>query len=259
MLTKDMIEQRHIMLTKLHGGCQANLVMRVLRAILNFASLKHENDQGEPLLASNPVSRLSQMKSWNRVNRRTRYLKLHELKPWFESVLKMRNSATRDLLLLLLLTGLRKEEGATLRWSNVNLSEAIIRIPDPKNRQDLEIPISDYVVELLKRRRLAAASTAVFVFAGRSPDKPLSKNHDAYCRRIVVDESGVSFSPHDLRRTYATYLDVTGAPFHIIKKLLNHRGRTDITESYICLSVERLRGPVQAVTDYILREAEIRR
>jgi len=47
-------------------------------------------------------------------------------------------------------------------------------------------------------------------------------------------------------------------PAYALKRLLNHKMRNDVTAGYIVTDVERLRGPMQQVTDYILaRGAEV--
>jgi integrase len=49
----------------------------------------------------------------------------------------------------------------------------------------------------------------------------------------ITKRSGVAFTPHDLRRSFATYLDTVGTPFGVIKQLLNHKAKADVTERYI--------------------------
>jgi hypothetical protein len=40
-----------------------------------------------------------------------------------------------------------------------------------------------------------------------------------------------------------------------VKRLLNHKMRNDVTAGYIVTDVERLRQPMQKITDFILRAA----
>ena len=53
-------------MTGTSGKANANVTMTILRAVLNYASLKYEVD-GDPLLVTNPVSRLTQARSWHRL------------------------------------------------------------------------------------------------------------------------------------------------------------------------------------------------
>ncbi|MWB67343.1 integrase, partial [Pseudomonas aeruginosa] len=74
----------------------------------------------------------------------------------------------------------------------------------------------------------------------------------------VVEESGVSFTLHDLRRTFITIAESLDIPAYALKRLLNHKSGNDVTAGYIVMDVERLREPMQLVTDYILRTAGLR-
>ena len=69
----------------------------------------------------------------------------------------------------------------------------------------------------------------------------------------VVRESGVEFSLHDLRRTFITIAEGLDIPAYALKRLLSHKMRNDVAAGYIITDVERLRAPMQKVTDYILK------
>ena len=57
-----------------------------------------------------------------------------------------------------------------------------------------------------------------------------------------------------LEKTYAEMQDV---PHYALKKLANHK-TTDITARYIQADVERLREPMQRITDFITQKAGIK-
>ena len=57
-ITKDMVEERHRKLGA-KSEARANNVMRVLRALFNYAMSKYEGQDGKLLIATNPVNRLS--------------------------------------------------------------------------------------------------------------------------------------------------------------------------------------------------------
>jgi integrase len=73
----------------------------------------------------------------------------------------------------------------------------------------------------------------------------------------VTAESDVSFTLHDLRRTFATVADALDIPGYAVKALLNHKTGADVTAGYIVVDVERLRKPMQKITDYLLRAAGV--
>src|SRR5919109_952883 len=108
-LTRDMIARRHKELGAA-SQARANLAMRYLRAVFNFAMAEYTDAKGKPLLTDNPVKKLSQTRAWYRVDRRQTIIKPHQLGPWMQAVLSLDNELARDYFLLVLLTGLRRTE-----------------------------------------------------------------------------------------------------------------------------------------------------
>jgi integrase len=259
-ITKDMIEERHVQLGK-RSEAQANLSMRFLRALFNFAMEKYGGGEGGAVIVENPVMRLTRNKAWYRVARRQGYIKRHELELWMRAVLGLKNDHTtktrevfRDYLLLVLLTGLRRWEAATLKWNDVDLRAKTLTVLDTKNREPHTLPLSDFLVELLERRHAEAAGA--FVFPGDGKEGHIVEPRKQVLR--VSRESGVDFRVHDLRRTFATVAESLDIPAYALKRLLNHKTSNDVTAGYIIADVERLRDPMQKVTDHILKCAGLR-
>lgn len=258
-ITRDMVEQRHTELGA-HSRAHANLALRILRAVLNFAAGKYEACRGQPLLLDNPTKRLSATRSWYRIDRRQSVVKSWQFPAWFKAINKLANSAecnsppatVRDYLLLLLFTGLRRNEAARLRWSDIDLEHRTLRVTDTKNRQPHELPLSHFLFELLTRRK-HAQPTAEYVFsypnqAGYLTDtRPWSKQ--------VIQQSNVKFMLHDLRRSFITVAESLEISSYMLKRLLNHKTAGDVTAGYIVFDVERLREPMQKITDAILNFA----
>src|SRR5207237_10346615 len=94
-ITKDLVARRHSKLGET-SQARANLSMRVLRALFNFAMTQYEDTQGRSLITDNPVKRLSQSRAWYRVERRQSFIKVHELAPWYEGVQKLENETLGD-------------------------------------------------------------------------------------------------------------------------------------------------------------------
>lgn len=69
----------------------------------------------------------------------------------------------------------------------------------------------------------------------------------------VIKESSISFTIHDLRRTFLTVAESLDIPAYAVKRLANHKMSNDVTAGYIVTDVERLRQPMQKITDYILK------
>ena len=75
--------------------------------------------------------------------------------------------------------------------------------------------------------------------------------------KLVVQESGVTFTPHDLRRTFITVAESLDISAFALKRLANHKMANDVTAGYIIGDAERLRAPMQRITDYLLNMAKI--
>ncbi len=242
-ITKDMVSQRHRQLGETTGAFTANSTMRVLRAIYNFARATHEH------LPENPVSRLSQTRAWYREERRRGMIKPHELATWYRAVMSLKSSTARDYLRLLLFTGLRRSEAASLRWDAVDLVGRTLTILDTKNREPLVLPLSDFLWEMLDARREASPKSP-WVFPGPGKSGHLSEPKTAV--RQVAESSGISFTPHDLRRTFLTIAEGLDIPAYALKRLANHKTKGDVTAGYIISDAERLRRPIQAITEHIM-------
>lgn len=261
-ITKDMVERRHAKIGEA-SPAQANLAMRFLRAIFNFAAGKYEDTKGRPIIGENPVRRLSQTDAWYRVERRKTVIKAHELAAWYKAVMGLtgtKGETVRDYLILLLFTGLRRQEAAQLPFSGLDFKARTITVLDTKNREDHILPMSDVVYALLKSReeaQVAAQRGAEkkpaegYVFPGDGsrgflvePRKQMDK---------VTKASEVAFTLHDLRRTFSTIAEGLDVPAYSLKRLLNHKIPGDVTAGYIVMDVERLREPMQKISDFIAR------
>lgn len=251
-ITKDKIQKRHALLGEEHGEAYANLAMRILRAIFNFAIGKYEDAQGRSFISDNPVKRLSQTRAWYRVERRRSYIKLHELAAWYQAVMALPNQTLRDYLLLILFTGLRRQEAAALRWDQIDLKAKTLTVPETKNHEPHTLPISTYLYELLQTRHQTKISEYVFPGTGKDgyivePRKQMAK---------VTQSSGIQFTVHDLRRTFITVAESLDISAYAVKRLLNHKMSNDVTAGYIISDVERLRKPMQQVSDYLLKNMQ---
>jgi integrase len=248
-ITKDKVAKLHSSLGQEQGEAYANLAMRVLRALFNFAAGQYEDAQGHSLVTDNPVKRLSQTRAWYRVKRRQTYIKPHELAAWYQGVIKLENTTLRDYLLLVLFTGLRRNEAAALQWDYIDLQAKTLTIFDPKNHQDHVLPLSDFLYNLLAHRRETNGSKYVFPSASKEghivePRKQTAK---------VKADSGVIFTIHDLRRTFITLAESLDISVYAVKRLINHKMTNDVTAGYIISDVERLRKPMQLITDQLLK------
>lgn len=256
-INKDMIERKHREIGE-RSEAQANLSMRFMRAIFNFAIGQYEDSAGNPTILDNPVKRISQTRAWYRVDRRQTVIKPHDLPNWFKAVYALptlsngaNREAVKDYLLLLIFTGLRREEGLSLQWRDIDFKAKTLTIPDPKNRQAHTLPLTDFLFDLLKRRHDDNLEGSPFVFAGRGVKGYMDDPNKQM--KLVVESSGVIFTPHDLRRTFITIAESLDISAYALKRLANHKMTNDVTAGYIIADAERLRIPMQQITDYLVK------
>lgn len=269
-ITRDMVEKKHHELSE-RSEARANLAMRFLRALFNFAS-EYRDSKGRVIITDNPVRRLSTKKIWNKIERRNNYIPPHQLKKWWDAVwtleakpkkekiqeevekqfVRSRNAETiRDYLLVILFTGLRREEALTLTWDNIDFDAKTLIVKDTKNRADHTLPLSNFLFELFDRRKKLAVNQWVFEGDGKlgrivEPRKQMFK---------VTALSGINFTSHDLRRTFASIVNMLSdsMSYYTVKRLLNHK-TNDVTAGYVQHDIEKLRHAMQSVTDFILEK-----
>ncbi len=221
--------------------------MRILRALFTYAMTTYKRLDGERLVPENPVKRLSEVKAWNKLHRRQGVIKTHELQEWYQAVQKLQHEIGRDLLVFLLFTGLRRNEAAGLKWTDIDFDAETIFIEDTKDRQPHMLPMTQPLRQILERRRKARCNELVFPSKRtKGQARDLRSDLDK-----IAEEAGIEFTVHDLRRTFITIAESLDIPYYAIKRLANHKDSSDVTVGYIVADVERLREPMQKISDFI--------
>lgn len=248
-ITPALFVARHRKITETRGPHIANGFSRVVRAVWNYALHDTAKADGTPTLPINPTARLSALKGWNKVQARQTYLPADRF-PALQAFLtaeRERNpdSPLPDFVETLLRTGLRRREAAGLRWKDVDLTARTLTLPTTKNGRSHTLPLPDQLLELLTRRKAAANGEHVFAASG----KVLDCRHTLDRLRAAV---GIDLTYHDCRRTFASLADSLDLSGYAIKAMLNHAATGDVTAAhYIVRSVDRLREPMQRISDRI--------
>lgn len=265
-LNKPLLSINRDVVVKVHSEygkrshARANNAMRVLRALFNFAAEQYSDEQGNSAFALNPVQRLSNTKSWYKVDRRRTFIKPHELPKWFDAVLNLTNTnpnnnteVIRDYLLLLIFTGLRRSEAMKIKVSDVDLEGRTLTVSDTKNSEPHVLPMGDYQFSVVKRR--VEESYNDYLFPSKSKAGHLVDPIKQV--RKVAEISGINFTLHDLRRTFATIAESLDIPYFALKKLLNHKTNQDVTAGYVVSDSSRLVEPMQRIERFILDAAGV--
>ena len=254
-INQSMILKRHRKITE-QSRAQADLTMRVMRALYNFAKAEYKSSEGRSLFPDNPVDVLSEKRVWNKVKRKTTRLRRSQLKPFLEALNKVRDEAIMyrqndrvafcDYIEFVTFTGLRKMELLQLPWSQVFMEDKLYFLKDTKNGEDVEFPMTTKLVEIFERRKEYKVSSYVFGKAtGKGwltePKKTLAK---------ICELADVQITLHDLRRTFTSIAESNSVSGYRLKRLLNHlTDQSDVTAGYTILTAEELREPAQHVVD----------
>ncbi|MDF3822248.1 integrase family protein [Leptospira sp. 96542] len=260
-ISRDMVLRRFEQLST-RSAAQTNQKFRFLRALLNFAMERFQTAEGEPLIPSNPCNVLKVLDKWHRIPVRDRYVPEPSLPKLFDSLVhdpldtRHRNDI-RDFCACLVLTGCREQEIASLRWSNVNLTAGTLTIPITKNGDSHTLPMGRWLLALMKRRRYAAATsatTSVFVFPADNKTGHLLNHRKGL--KAISTAAGVVFTPHDLRRTFATIASEKlggDRSYFLVARLLNHR-KSDVTSRYVQVPLSSLREAMQVIEDAVVQQ-----
>jgi integrase len=189
-------------------------------------------------------------RQWIKPQPRTRHVSDDSLKEFYDAVMALESPIVRDYILLLLFTGMRRREAASLRWADIDLKAKVIHVAadNTKSGRKLDLPMCDVIHDMLKERR-ATGNAGGFVFpAGASKSGHIEEPKFQF--KQIADATGIRVSPHDLRRTFITVAESCDLSWSALKALVNHKLGSGITENYIQMhAAERLREPVQKVAD----------
>ena len=291
-ISRERVEQRHRAVTEgsvwfgadkltLRAGvgsgskAQADLWARALRAVYRFAHDHYRDDDGKTLLPDPPTLVLSTKRQWHGTVRKTERIRTHDFARWLNAVSQVRilaeqgrddiAAAVCDAVEMAMFTGLRKSEIFGLAWDRVNLGGRYFWIDTTKNGDPLELPITQTLLNLFRRRLKLKTGNEPLVFPGA---KGVIKEYRHIVERIsaatIPDPNFDALQPipfkwHDARRTFGTVAELTGVGSYIIKRLMNHRTMrsADVTQGYLHFGADDLMEPASRIERAILDHAGI--
>ncbi len=236
------VERAHV--AELHGRLSAtpaaaNQAVRALSAMYKLA----ESWELAPDGSSNPCRAIAEYPG----RRRERFLteaeftRLGEALDQVETERGVSASAVAAIRLLLL-TGCRKSEILTLRWEEVALEAAELRLSDSKTGARV-VSLSEPAVKLLAS--LPRLPGNPWVIPGRKPGTHLRKLDDAW--QAVRSRAGLDgVRLHDLRHSFASRALALGEGLPVIGKLLGH-ARIETTARYAHLARDSVRASAERV------------
>ncbi len=235
-ITKADLAARHEHVAATRGVAAATRVIKALRALYTYAG-----DQG--LYEGANTARAVAITDGKP---RRRYLTPVE----FARVRAVLNAADPDgwrgaYFTLLLLTGARLSNAASMRWDALDLDGARWRIPpaDSKTGEPLEVMLVPEAVALLRDRRERVKGEWVFP-ARRKGTQTGHLVEPGFAWKDVLAEAKVPLDVtiHDCRRTLGVRLTASGAPITVVAKILGHANPATTARAYAWASEESARG-----------------
>ena len=163
--------------------------------------------------------------------------------PYDYKFLRYRNHA---IFAMFIFAGLRKKELLNLKYTDVDIENLSIFIRQGKGSKDRVVPMSHTLARSLQRyleerKRLNKTCPEFFVSLNRNMGFT-----EMGMRRIVESikkASGVNFTIHRLRHTFATLMLEGGCDIYSLSRMMGH---SDIktTTIYLAASVEHLRAQI---------------
>jgi integrase len=240
-----------LMVQRWQDGLEVKLSYNLVMACRSLLNRILQAAMDEQLIAANPVQRVRPPKRqvdpeavFGRARRRA------YTPEEFGRLLAASLSFYRDHLLVQAGTGLRSGELLGLRAQRVDLALERLEVVEvrydagrfgsgykarPKSDTSIRpVPMAGLVVEAV-RRRLQGCPPDGLVFCGpggshgfrRGDRSPMSVRNYRRAYRLAVSRAGLDgldlHGPHDLRHTFATWLEDAGVPVRVIDELMGHR------------------------------------
>jgi integrase len=151
-------------------------------------------------------------------------------------------------LALILLTGRRPDEVFSAEWSEFDLGKGLWMLPAERSKANNGkghlIPLSAKALEILRDAATRKVGEKRFVFHRDDAYEPIDniradvrRANDAgadVAAKSLDPEQRVPWTPHDLRRTASTHMEMLGTSDALISAALNHssKGKRGVTAVY---------------------------
>lgn len=195
------------------------------------------------LLEDNPCRKVKKLKE---NNARDRFLTDQELAN-LEQAMEATNPTTGeyieknrtivDLVRVLLMTGVRREEALGAKWSDIDLDKKLWHLPVTKNGKPRYVVLNDLAFTLLSRMHTKKISD--WVLPNPKTGTRLI-NPDKGFKRLMARAEIANMRIHDLRHTFASIAVSNGVSLYQVQTLLGHAS-SQTTQRYAHLCADSLR------------------
>jgi integrase len=215
-----------------------NRVVIVLRHLFNLA-----RKWRVPGVTENPTAGITLAPDVTR----ERFLSFEEAKRLIASIQQDENRVAARAIMLLLLTGARRNEITRAKWEYVDWEKRKLLVPLSKSGKPRTIALNSAALELLQRLR--AESQGCYIVPSSVTGEPPPSLFFPWKR--IRERAGLSdLRLHDLRHSFASFLVNRGISLYVVQELLGH-GHTRYTQRYAHLMPETLHEAAETVGEVV--------
>jgi integrase len=235
--TEDISALLQMMRDKGYASGTTNRVLILLRYIYNLGRKWRIAGMTE-----NPTLGLSTAPDVQR----DRFLTVEETQRLIVSVEEDENQTAARAIMLLLLTGGRRNEITQAKWEYVNWDRRTLLVPISKSGKPRAIALNAQALALL---RALPRTDNPYIFPSPVNGKPSASLFFPWDR--IRKRAGLAdVRLHDLRHSYASFLVNQGISLYVVQGLLGH-AHSRTTQRYAHLSQETLLDAAERVGDVV--------
>ena len=178
-------------------------------------------------------------------------LEREQLAIWFEKVREVSNPVISAYLQCLILTGARREELASLKWTDIDFRWGRITIGD-KVEGSRQVPLTPHVRMLFQSlpRRNEWVFSSEKSASGRITEPSIA--HRRVCKAI-----GVEVTLHGLRRSFSNATEWLEIPAGVTAQIMGHKPTAIAEKHYKQRPIDLLRVHHTNIERWILKQAGI--
>ena len=178
---------------------------------------------------------------------RNRFLDKSEIERLVEALARDENQVAAKAILLLLLTGARRNEITHARWEHVDLEASTLFVPLSKSGKSRYIVLNADALEVLKS--IPRLPGNPYVFPSPVTGRPCASLYFPW-HRIRTNAGLRDVRLHDLRHSFASVLVNEGKPLYTVQRLLGH-ANAKATQRYAHLARETLAEAAEAMGNVV--------
>lgn len=152
-----------------------------------------------------------------------------------EKISKIKNLKHKTILAIPFTTGIRVSELINLKLTDIDSNRMIINIFKGKGKKDRIVPMSDELLNLL-RKYFKEFRPKEHLFNGQFSNKYTASS----CNKLIKRHISNNISMHTLRHVYLTFLADHNTALKTIQDIAGHKN-PKTTEIYIHLSINTLK------------------